>query len=107
LIAGVRFVPVSFTPVSGPYQNQKCNGVNIIATDRVVLDAPEMGIELASALKKLYPENWKVERILGLLANRQVYDAVVNGEDPRNIAQDWQEELQKFKELRAKYLIYK
>jgi uncharacterized protein YbbC (DUF1343 family)/CubicO group peptidase (beta-lactamase class C family) len=107
LIAGVRFVPVSFTPVSGPYQNQKCNGVNIIATDRMVLDAPEMGIELASALKKLYPESWKVERILGLLANRQVYDAVVNGEDPRNIAQDWQEELQKFKELRAKYLLYK
>lgn len=107
LIAGVRFVPVSFTPVSGPYQNKKCNGVNIIVTDRMVLDAPEMGIELAVALRKLYPDNWKVESILGLLANRQTYEAVVNGEDPRNIAQDWQENLQKFKELRAKYLLYK
>lgn len=107
LIAGVRFVPVSFTPVSGPYQNQKCNGVNIIVTDRTVLDAPEMGIELAAALRKLYPDNWKIERMLGLLANREVYDAVANGDDPRTIAQNWQDDLQKFRELRAKYLIYK
>ena len=107
LIAGVRFVPVTFTPVSGPYQNQLCKGVNIIVTDRTVLDAPEMGIELAAALKKLYPDNWKIEHMLALLANRQVFDAVVNGEDPRSIAQGWQDELQKFRELRTKYLLYK
>jgi uncharacterized protein YbbC (DUF1343 family)/CubicO group peptidase (beta-lactamase class C family) len=107
LIPGVRFVPVTFTPVSGPYANQLCKGVNIIVTDRTVLDAPEMGIELAVALRKLYPDNWKIERMLALLANRQVYEAVVNGEDPRSIAQGWQDELEKFKEMRQKYLIYK
>jgi uncharacterized protein YbbC (DUF1343 family)/CubicO group peptidase (beta-lactamase class C family) len=107
LIPGVRFVPVTFTPVSGPYANQLCKGVNIIVTDRTVLDAPEMGIELAVALRKLYPDNWKIERMLALLANRQVFEAVVNGEDPRSIAQGWQDELEKFKEMRQKYLIYK
>jgi uncharacterized protein YbbC (DUF1343 family) len=45
--------------------------------------------------------------MLALLANRQVYEAVVNGEDPRSIAQGWQDELEKFKEMRQKYLIYK
>lgn len=107
LIPGVRFVPVTFTPVSGPYSNQVCKGVNIIVTDRTVLDAPEMGIELAVALRKLYPEQWKVERMLALLANRRVFDTVVNGDDPRSIAQGWQDDLEKFKELRQKYLIYK
>jgi uncharacterized protein YbbC (DUF1343 family)/CubicO group peptidase (beta-lactamase class C family) len=107
LIPGVRFVPVTFTPVSGPYANQLCKGVNIIVTDRTVLDAPEMGIELAVALRKLYPDNWKIERMLALLANRQVFDAVVNGDDPRSIAQGWQDDLNKFKELRQKYLLYK
>ncbi|MGH9633761.1 MAG: exo-beta-N-acetylmuramidase NamZ domain-containing protein [Candidatus Angelobacter sp.] len=107
LIPGVRFVPVTFTPVSGPYANQLCKGVNIIVTDRTVLDAPEMGIELAVALRKLYSDNWKVERMLALLANRQVYEAVVNGEDPRSIAQGWRDELEKFKEMRQKYLLYK
>lgn len=107
LIPGIRFVPITFTPVSGPYQNQLCKGINMIVTDRTVLDAPEMGIELAAALKKLYPDNWKIHLMLGLLANRQVYDAVANGDDPRNIAQSWQEDLEKFKELRQKYLLYK
>jgi uncharacterized protein YbbC (DUF1343 family) len=107
LIPGVRFVPVTFTPMSGPYANQQCKGVNIIVTDRTVLDAPELGIELAAALRKLYPDQWKVDLILKLLANREVYDAVVRGDDPRAIAQGWQEDLEKFKELRQKYLIYK
>ena len=107
LIPGVRFVPVTFTPVSGPYANQLCKGVNIIVTDRTVLDAPEMGIELAAALKKLYPDNWKIEHMIGALANQQVFDQLAAGEDPRNIAQAWQADLDKFKEIRQKYLIYK
>ncbi|HEV7519764.1 MAG TPA: exo-beta-N-acetylmuramidase NamZ domain-containing protein [Candidatus Angelobacter sp.] len=107
LIPGVRFVPVTFTPVSGPYQNQLCKGVNIIVTDRTVLDAPEMGIELASALKKLYPENWKMEHMISALSNQQVFDQLASGEDPRSIAQGWQDDLEKFKELRQKYLLYK
>jgi hypothetical protein len=45
--------------------------------------------------------------MLGSLTNQDVFDALVRGEDPRNIAQSWQDELQKFRELRAKYLIYK
>ncbi|HEV7676582.1 MAG TPA: exo-beta-N-acetylmuramidase NamZ domain-containing protein [Candidatus Angelobacter sp.] len=107
LIPGVRFVPVTFTPVSGPYQNQLCKGVNIIVTDRTVLDAPEMGIELASALKKLYPDNWKMEHMITALSNQQVFDQLAAGEDPRSIAQGWQDDLNKFKELRQKYLLYK
>jgi uncharacterized protein YbbC (DUF1343 family) len=107
LIPGVRFVPLTFTPVNGPYANQLCKGVNIIVTDRSVLDAPEMGIELAVALRKLYPDQWKVELSLKLLANRETYDAVAQGGDPRSIAQSWQEELEKFKEMRQKYLLYK
>jgi uncharacterized protein YbbC (DUF1343 family)/CubicO group peptidase (beta-lactamase class C family) len=107
LIPGVRFVPVTFTPASGPYQNQPCKGVNLIVTDRAVLDAPELGIELAVALKKLYPAQWKIELLLKLLANRGVFDAVMREDDPRSIAQGWQEDLQKFREMRGKYLLYK
>lgn len=107
MIPGVRFVPVTFTPASGPYAGQPCGGVNIIITDRSVLDAPEMGIELAVALKKLFPDDWKMERLINIVANQDIVDAVARGDDPRAIAQSWQDELQKFRELRAKYLIYK
>jgi len=106
-IAGVRFVPVTFTPTSAVYSGQVCSGVNIIATDRNAFDGPELGIELASALRKLYPADFKMERMQELLVNQSVYDALVAGQDPRRIAQDWQDGLEKFGKVREKYLIYK
>jgi uncharacterized protein YbbC (DUF1343 family)/CubicO group peptidase (beta-lactamase class C family) len=105
-IAGVRFVPVTFTPTSSNYSGQKCEGVNLVLTDRNALDAPEMGIELAAALRKLYPADYKMERLTELLVNQTVYDGLVAGEDPRRIAQDWQEALNKFEATRKKYLLY-
>jgi uncharacterized protein YbbC (DUF1343 family) len=107
LIPGVRFVPVTFTPTADPYANQRCNGVNMIVTERNALDSPELGIELASALRTLYPNDWKITRFSELLANRAVLDAVAAGDDPRHIAAEWEEELQKFMQIRGKYLLYK
>jgi len=106
-IAGIRFVAVSFTPSASAYNGQGCEGVNIVLTDRNGFDGPELGIELASALRKLYPADFKLDRITELLVNQGVYDALVAGEDPRRIAQDWQEDLEKFQQMRQKYLIYK
>jgi len=107
LIPGVRFVPVTFTPDSGPYVGKACGGVNIIVTDRNVLDAPEMGFELAVALHKLFPDDWKMENLIKIVANRAVVDEVASGTDPRIIAQSWQEDLQKFRAMRVPYLLYK
>ncbi len=105
-IAGVRFVPVTFTPTASNYADQKCEGVNLVLTERNALDAPELGIELAAALKKLYPTDFKMERMAELLVNQAAFDGLVAAEDPRRIAQDWQEELDKFEVVRKKYLIY-
>ncbi len=105
-LAGVRFVPVIFTPTSAVYSGKTCEGVNIFLTDRNGFDAPELGIELASALHKLYAADFKIERMQELLVNHNVYDALIAGEDPRRIAQNWQDELQKFELVRKKYLLY-
>ena len=106
-ISAVRFVPTSFTPTASVYAGQKCEGVNFVLLERNVLDAPELGIEIASALKKLYPESFKLERMNELLVNQDVYKALLDDRDPRRIAQDWQEELEKVGKMREKYLIYK
>ena len=47
------------------------------------------------------------KRMIELLGNQSVYDAIVAGQDPRRIADDWQVPLAKFLEVRQKYLIYK
>jgi uncharacterized protein YbbC (DUF1343 family)/CubicO group peptidase (beta-lactamase class C family) len=106
-IMGVRFVPVTFTPASSNYSGQVCQGVNIVLTERNGFDAPELGIELAATLHKLYAADFKIEKMQALLVNQSVYDALVAGQDPRRIAQDWRDELEKFGKIREKYLIYK
>ena len=106
-ISGVRFVPVSFTPSASNYSGMECEGVNILLTDRNAFDAPELGIELASALHKLYPEQFHMEKMNEILINQSVYDAIKGGEDPRRIALDWQSALAKFQQIRQEYLIYR
>ena len=105
-ISGVRFVPVSFTPTSSNYSGQVCQGVSIVLLDRNTLDAPELGVELASALHRLYPNDFKMERMAELLVNQATYDELAAGQDPRRVAEGWREALGKFEEMRAKYLLY-
>jgi uncharacterized protein YbbC (DUF1343 family) len=106
-ISGVRFVPASFTPDSSTYAGQRCEGINFVLIDRNAFDAPELGIELAAALSKLYPEQYHVDRMSQLVANQAVYEAMSSGRDPQRIASDWQESLDRFQQLRQKYLLYK
>lgn len=107
MIQSVRFVPISFTPSSSNYAGQRCEGVNLILLDRNAFDGPELGIELASALHKLYPNDYKLDRLPELLVNQAAFDAILAGQDPRRIAQDWQGRLQEFLKVREKYLLYK
>lgn len=105
-IPSVRFVPIGFTPTSGTASGERCEGVNLIGLDRNTLDAPELGIELASALHKLYPADFKLERMADLLVNQSALQAIAAGEDPRRIAEEWESGLERFLEIRKKYLLY-
>jgi uncharacterized protein YbbC (DUF1343 family)/CubicO group peptidase (beta-lactamase class C family) len=105
-IPGVRFMPVSFTPRSSMYAHQLCHGISLILTSREQLDSPEMGIELASALAHLYPQQWHTGAMHQEVGSQAIVDAIQSGEDPRRIEGDWQSNLQVFKALRRRYLLY-
>ncbi len=105
-IPGVRFVPASFTPTSGMYPRRECYGVNILLTNREQLDAPELGMELAAALHKLYPLGYDLGRMNQLLVNQAAFAALQAGQDPHRIEENWRDKLEQFMEVRAKYLIY-
>ena len=79
----------------------------MVVLDRNLFDATELGIELASALHKLYPADFKLERMADLLVNQPALQAIDAGQDPRRIVSDWQERLEKFLIIREKYLLYK
>ena len=105
-IQGVRFMPVEFTPNSSRFKNQLCRGVRIILLDRQVLDSPTLGIEIASALYRLYPRDFQLDKTLGLIGSREVLRAIKDGQDPISLVQNWQGALEHFCKLRSKYLLY-
>jgi len=105
-IAGVRFIPTTFTPSTGPSARQQCNGVQIVVTDRETVDAPELGIEIAAALHKLSPLGFDLPGMKYLLANQAVYAAIDAGQDPHRIADDWRDGVEQFMQVRAQYLLY-
>jgi len=105
-IAGVRFMPVEFTPDNSVYAHQICKGVQIVVTDRNVVDAPELGVEVAGAMESLYPGDYKVAGVDTLMVNKASVDALAAGQDPRRVAEQWRDGLERFEAVRAKYLIY-
>ncbi len=107
VLPGVRFYPVGFTPEKPyPYAGEICHGVRILVTARNVLDAPELGVEIAAALHKMYPQQFQLQKMNRLLANQSVLDELEGGDDPEYIAERWRAPLEKFEEARKAALLY-
>ena len=105
-IQGVRFVPVDFKPLTNSFADRLCHGVQIVLIDRQALDPAELGVELAAALWKLYPDVFQLDKTLPLIGARWVLEAIGAGKDPRRIVYEWQDALEQFRTLRSKYLLY-
>jgi uncharacterized protein YbbC (DUF1343 family)/CubicO group peptidase (beta-lactamase class C family) len=106
-LPGVRFYPVDFTPAKPYlYAGQVCHGLRILLTDRNVLDGPELGVEIASALHRFYSDQFQLQKMNTLLANRAVLDAITSGEDPEHIAEAWRPQVEAFERRRAPALLY-
>ena len=103
---GVRFVPVRFTPRASVFKDVECGGVNIIITDRAAFRPLLTGIEMALALRKLYPNDWQVDKYLRLLVNADTLERVKRGESARDIVTSWNSALQEFRRARAEVLLY-
>jgi uncharacterized protein YbbC (DUF1343 family) len=80
--------------------------VNIVVTDRNALDAPELGIEIASALHTLYPDQFEMNNLDSLMINGATARPISTGQDPRRVWMDWIDKIEGFKAMRAKYLLY-
>ncbi|MFP5227364.1 MAG: exo-beta-N-acetylmuramidase NamZ domain-containing protein [Acidobacteriota bacterium] len=106
-LRGVRFYPVEFTPEKPyPYAGEACRGVRILVTDRSGFNAPELGVEIASALHRLYSDHFQLQKMRTLLVNHSTLDAIAAGDDPQKIAQSWREQLSAFAQQRGAALIY-
>jgi uncharacterized protein YbbC (DUF1343 family) len=95
-LPGVRFVPVRFTPRASVFQGQNCGGVYIVVTDRNRLAPVDVGIETARILHRLYPVDFKVEKLFELLRHPQTIEAINAGKTLAEIKSLWKADLRAF-----------
>ena len=105
-IPGVSFAPASFTPAHDLYAGMACQGVTITVTDRGAFQSMRTGLEIADALHRLYPTQFHLEKIIELLGSQSTLDRLERGDAPADIVVAWGPELDRFRAMRAKYLLY-
>jgi uncharacterized protein YbbC (DUF1343 family) len=107
--------PISFTPISmkiysehPKYKNKICYGISIKINDDKEFDALAFGVRLIYNLHKLYPGHFKFDtNHFDLLAGtNQLRKSILENQTPDFIINSWQNELNKFKSIREKYLLY-
>lgn len=107
----IDFVPTTITSPSNPpkYVGENCSGVYIKVTDKNSFEPVKTGIAFLVSLNKLFSGfEIKTNKFLDKLAGTdRLRLAVLNGYTTNEIVSGYQQELQDFKELRKKYLIYK
>jgi uncharacterized protein YbbC (DUF1343 family) len=114
-LAGINFSPSSFAPVNikgkavhPKYEGIKCYGVKFKLTDKKKFNAVEFGVYLIYSLLKLYPDNFKFKdnHFDKLAGTDKLRKDLLAGKNPSAIINSWEIELEKFKSLRKKYLLY-
>jgi len=105
-IHAVTFTPIHFTPASSTFAGERCGGVRLTVTDRDSLRPVALGVEIAAALRDLYPVDWKRTKLIGLLANRDTMDRLERGETADAIVRSWEKGLEEFRRRRAPHLLY-
>lgn len=105
-LAGVRFVPMRFTPESSKFAGEICQGINVIVVDRERFRPVTVGLAIAVTLRRLHPQDWETKGYDRLLIDKAVHDAVSNGEGLTGVTDVYQEELRGFEARRAKFLLY-
>jgi uncharacterized protein YbbC (DUF1343 family) len=105
-LPGVRFVPVRFTPKSSKFKGVACGGVNIEIVDRQAFSAIDVGVEIAVALRRLYPKDWDVAGYMRLLGNAATLQGIEQGSSSAALKAAWRPDLEQFIGRRREVLLY-
>jgi uncharacterized protein YbbC (DUF1343 family) len=106
-IPGVRFSATTFVPDSSEYAGRRCFGISVMVTDRSVLRPLRVGVEIASALSKLYPKRYDLGSTARMIGDRATVQRIINGDDPLSIVQSWRVDEARWRDMRSRYLLYR
>ncbi len=112
---GVKFEPVTFTPSekisSYPpkFFNIQCSGVFLNITDKNKFEAVKTGVAILVELFKLCPEfKFNKDNFIDKLAGSdKLRKMIIADNDFNSIVSLWENDVNRFKDEREKYLLYK
>ncbi len=112
---GLELSKISFTPRSienmskyPKYKNVKCNGIKLRITNQKNVRALRFGVEVLYAIHKLYPSEFKFRKnwLDKLFGDTYLTEMIKNNSSPKQIFEMWSSDINEFKKLRKKYLLY-
>jgi len=114
-LPGVYFQPFYFKPYYQIFQNEFCEGIRIIITDKQMIKPVSISYHIIEVLLKLYPEEFNFTSD-SARRNIRKFDCA-NGTDrvrlmlergmpADKIVESYQADIEKFKKKRRKYLLY-
>jgi uncharacterized protein YbbC (DUF1343 family) len=114
-LPGVRFRPVHFIPNASKHQGVSCSGVQVHIMDRNAMRSTvEIGMHLIKALQDFCPDDYQFrtaspsgKSFFDLLAGTdKTRLAIQAGVSIDDLLASWKPELDQFKQIRQKYLLY-
>jgi uncharacterized protein YbbC (DUF1343 family) len=105
-LPGVRVYPVRFTPASSTFAGQACQGIFLLVTDREALRPVRLGAEIAAILVRLYGPSVDFGRSNLLVGSSDAVAALRAGQSAATVAEGWPAAEERWRSLRARYLLY-
>lgn len=114
-LPGIKFEPIEFIPVDiekvtidPKYEGEKCYGVYLNVYDREKFEPVKTAVYILYALRNLFPNDFKwrtagQDRLWGTDRIRLMID---EGKKPEEIIKSWEKEIEKFLNVRQRYLLY-
>jgi uncharacterized protein YbbC (DUF1343 family) len=109
--SGVDVTTTAFTPsapTDGKYADVPLRGMRLKVTDRARYDPTKLAVALLVAIRAAHPAQFQFrnDSFDRLAAGHDVRAAIEAGNSARAIWEGWAPDLARFRQLRAKYLLY-
>lgn len=116
-LRGITFRPVQFLPTFQKHAGKNCGGVFLHVTDRKIFEPVITGLAIVKFIYELYPNDFKwkdtpYEYVFDrnpfdvISGNLQTRKFIENNSSVSEIKSSWQKDVDDFKALSSKYLLY-
>lgn len=108
-VAGIpylRFVPVTFVPISHKFAGERCGGCFVFTTDRRFLRPVRASVVVASVITKHAPDEFDVTLCRHLFGTDATVEAIRALQPPETIFAAWEADEAAFLRAREPYLLY-